>query len=143
MRRRDETGLRPLCYENHVMVGEDAREVFSKSRGYGWREQTREWMARCQRAILRGSAFCVYFNSSLLVLLIFLTFLLSSLFCKTSRLGANSFLHPLICFSLFWVAYARSNYFVKKSVYLRGYARSERQRERRPPLGSQIWQHSE
>ena len=54
-------------------------------------------------------------TSVLLVLLIFLTFLLSSLFCKLSYNVECSFLHPLICFSLFWVAYERSNDFVKKS----------------------------
>ena len=71
------------------------------------------------KTIMRGSVRFVYSNCSLLVLLIFLTFPLSSSFCKVSYLVDHSFLHPLICFSLFWVAYERSNDFVKKRVLTR------------------------
>ena len=73
------------------------------------------------RTIVRGSVCFVYFNSSLLVLLIFLTFLLSSLFCKVSCLVDRFVLHPLICSLLCYVAYERCNDFMKESALL-GYA---------------------
>ena len=68
------------------------------------------------RTIGRGSVPFVYFNSSLLVFLVFLTFLLSSFFCKVSHLVVYFVLHPLICSLLFWVVSKRSSDFVKESV---------------------------
>ena len=69
------------------------------------------------RTIMRGSVYFVYFNSSLLVLLIFLTFLLSSLFYKVFYLVDHSIPHPVISSLLFWVAHERSNDLVKESVF--------------------------
>ena len=72
--------------------------------------------ASARVTIMRILVLCVYVNSSLLVLLIFLVFLLSSLRCKVACLIAYSFLHLLICLLLFWVASERGNDFVKKGV---------------------------
>ena len=56
----------------------------------------------------------VYFNLSLLVLLIFLFFLLFSLRCKMAYLVAYSFLYLLVCFLSFQVASERGSDFVKE-----------------------------
>ena len=68
------------------------------------------------RTIVRGSVHSVYFNSSLLVLLIFLTFLLSSLFYKVPCIVDRFVLHPLICSLLCYVAYERCNDYVKENA---------------------------
>ena len=84
-RLRDEDGLRLLCNwsrgssrgscgeKRQRKIGKKRREVFPVSRGY-----VAVW-GNCQQ-VLRQVLLRVYFNSSYLVLLIFLTFLLSFLF---------------------------------------------------------------
>ena len=86
---------------------------------------------------------CVYFNLSLLVLLIFLFFLLPSLRCKVACLVACSFLHLFVCLLSFQIASVTCGDFMKGCVILgywldRGAGLRERDRSQ-----SAIWQHSE
>ena len=70
---------------------------------------------RIMRCFLRS---CVYLNSSLLVLLILLVFILYSLHCKVACLVAYSFLHLFVCILLFQVASVTCGDFVKGRVEL-------------------------
>ena len=62
--------------------------------------------------------YCVNFNSSLLVLLILLDFILYSLHCKVAYLVADSFLHLFVWSYLFQVASVTCGYLVKDRLYL-------------------------
>ena len=79
----------------------------------------------CQRAIIIVVA-RRYFNFSFLVLLIFLSFLFSSLRCKASCLVDNSVLLLFVYFLLFWDASERGSDFVKESIFLVGYVSWQR-----------------
>ena len=95
-RLRDDKCLRPLCYGNQVVFGERRG-----SRGRPAVAREREPIAvvgvSCQR-VLRQVLLSSFFNFCFLILIIFLTFLLSSLFCKVSYNVEFSFLSFLICF---------------------------------------------
>ena len=90
-------GLRLLCQRRHVAA---ERERERKARELSQDHAVVE-AASCQRAMVRAFVALCYLNSSLFVLLIFLSFLLSSLRCKVSYLVAYSFPLLLICILLF------------------------------------------
>ena len=93
------------------------------------------------RTIMRGLNYFVYFNSSLLVLLIFLNFLLSSLFGNVSYLVDRFVLHPLICSLLCYVAMKRRNDLMKQRALL-GYASRWRGVREERRVYHTTWQHS-
>ena len=76
----------------------------------------------------------VYFNLSLLVLRIFLSFLLSSLCYKVASFVAYSLLQLLVCLLSFLVASERGSDFVNESVFLGYVERAQRGAEREAAL---------
>ena len=100
--RLREDGLCLLC-KSHVVPA----KAFLTGRHRGKRERERERENRRamsggelpDRTIMRGFVRFLYFNFCLLVLLIFLSFLVSFLFCKISYLVDHSVLHLFICLS--------------------------------------------
>ena len=112
-----------------------AREIISRSRG----RRVNLTSVRC--AIMRAFVLGVYVNSSLIVLLVFLSFLLSSLRCKVFCLIAYFFLHLLICLLSFWVASERGNDFCDKKNDL-GYVAREAARGREEAAWRLLFGHT-
>ena len=104
-----------MTREGSAFVAAEARETRED-----YLKVTRQTRAagECPNYDNESFVLCVYVNSSLFVLLIFLSFLLSSWHCKVACLVAYSFLHLLICLLSFWNASERGSDFVKVSIEL-------------------------